>query len=176
MMKSLITICIGLGLLLLNACSGVKKEGPKALLQAEIERLEKLLQADVEMVHADSALQLMRDYQEFYTHNPNDSLSPRYIFDAAKIAEGIGKYDKAVELLTIYHDAFKAAPGKDFAVYRIAFIYDEHMKDKPKAEAWYNKVIELYPQSKWAEESKNALAILYMSDEELINYLNQKNS
>ena len=39
----------------------------------------------------------------------------------------------------------------------------------------YNKVIELYPNSTWAVQAKQALHLVGKSDEELLRFLKEKN-
>ncbi len=164
--------------LILNACSGKTKDPKTAWNDQQKERiakLEELLEKDVAGKHADSVNVLLTAYQDYYNKNLQDSLSGVYLMQAARLAEGTGKYKKAIELLFNYHENFKAAPNRDFAVYRIAFIYDEHLKDKTQAAHYYNQVISLHPDSPWAKEAQNALNILYMSDEELLHFLKSRN-
>jgi hypothetical protein len=44
-----------------------------------------------------------------------------------------------------------------------------------KATTQYNKVIELYPESPWAEQSRQALHLVGKSDEEVLQFLKEKN-
>jgi len=172
--------CVFLALVLIvpNACS-VKPKDPKQVWneqeKARITALENLLHNDDQGKYADSAAVLLIEYQNYYNKNVTDSLSAHYLLEAAKLAEGIGKYQKAIDLLFNYHEAFKWAPQRDFVVFRIAFIYDEHLKNKAQAEHFYNQVIQLYPTSVWAEQAKAALSILNMTDEQLLDYLKAQN-
>jgi TolA-binding protein len=97
------------------------------------------------------------------------------LLDAARVADAMGKYDKAIELLGNYHDAVEDKSKKAESAYLVAFIYDAHLKNEKKAIDYYNKVIDLYPDSPWAQQAKSALHLVGKSDEELLEFLKEKN-
>lgn len=176
-MKTSYYISFLLGVLLLVACGEnvSPEEKERRSMETRISQLEKFIDADAEMVHRDSAQSLLIAYQDYYNKFRNDTLAPGYLLRAARIAEGTARYSKAIELLINYHDGYRTAADRDFVLYRVGFINDEHLGNKDAAEYYYNKVIELYPDSKWADEAKNALVILRLTPEELIRFLEQKN-
>jgi hypothetical protein len=57
----------------------------------------------------------------------------------------------------------------------VAFVYDNHLHLPSKATTQYNKVIELYPESPWAEQSRQALRLVGKTDEEILQFLKEKN-
>jgi tetratricopeptide (TPR) repeat protein len=120
-------------------------------------------------------LRLLRAYQDYYNRNPKDSLAISFLFEAGKVADAMGKYDKAVELLANYHDGITNQERKAEAAYLVAFVYDAHLHQPTKATKQYNKVIEMYPNSPWAEQSKQALHLVGKSDEELLQFIKEKN-
>lgn len=120
-------------------------------------------------------LRLLRAYQTYYNQHPQDSLGKAFLFEAARVADALGKYDKAIELLGNYHDGIEDKNKKAEAAYLVAFIYDAHMKNEKKAIDYYNKVIQLYPETPWAEQAKSALHLVGKSDEELLRFLKEKN-
>lgn len=119
-------------------------------------------------------LRLLRAYQEYYNKNPKDAVGMKYLFEAARVADALGKYQKAIDLLVNYHDGVADANKKAEAAYMVAFIYDAHMHQDAKAIEFYNRVINLYPNSIWAEQAKSALHLVGKSDEELLNFLKEK--
>ncbi len=121
-------------------------------------------------------LRLLRAYQTYYNQHPEDSLGKVFLFEAARVADAMGKYDKAIELLGNYHDGIADKNKKAEAAYLVAFIYDAHLKNEKKAIDYYNKVIQLYPDSPWAEQAKSALHLVGKSDEELLKFLKEKNN
>lgn len=149
---------------------------PSVLLRERITRLERMLGEDKDMVLRDSAQALLIAYQDYYNRNMQDTATASLVLKGARLAEGLGKYNKAIELLVTYHDMYKLAPLRDMALYRVGYIYDEHLQEKKNAEFYYGKVIELYPASSWAGDAQAALGMLNMSDEEIIKMLEQKNA
>ncbi len=122
------------------------------------------------------ALRLFRVYQDYYNQHPKDTVAGNYLFEAANLAQKLDKNQRAIELFVNFHDGFRNSDRCDDAVYNVAYIYDAKLNDKKKAAEYYNKVIEMYPQSMWAEQARGSLQILNMTDEELIKFLREKNS
>jgi len=120
-------------------------------------------------------LRLLKAYQDYYNKHSKDSLGLAYLFEAGRVADAMGKYEKAVDLLINYHDAVANIDKRAEAAYLVAFIYDAHLHDTNKAIQYYNKVIDLYPNSTWAEQAKAALHLVGKSDEELLKFLQEKN-
>ncbi|MBX7051891.1 MAG: hypothetical protein K1X54_07635 [Flavobacteriales bacterium] len=120
-------------------------------------------------------LRLLKAYQDYYNKHTTDSLGLACLFEAGRVADALGKYQKAIDLLINYHDAIANKERKAEAAYLVAFIYDAHIHDAKKATEQYNKVIELYPGTLWADQATHALSLVGKSDEELINMLEEKN-
>jgi tetratricopeptide (TPR) repeat protein len=152
------------------------KENPELkLLKDDIEKMETQVKAGGDSVDRALANQLLRSYQDYFNKAEKDSIAYEYLFKASTLADGIGKYPKAVELLVNFHDGVKSVDRRAEAAYLIAFIYDAHIKNPEKAALYYNKVIETYPTSKWALQATDALKIVNMSDADLIKFLQEKN-
>lgn len=174
-------LCMGCG------TSGEQSETPAEVLETvadvkpaidplliEIRSMESRAAKDT-VLDRTVGLRLLRAYQDYYNRNPQDSLGLSFLFEAGKVADAIGKYDKAVELLANYHDGIDNRDRKAEAAYMVAFIYDAHLKRANEAVKQYNKVIELYPESPWASQSKQALHLAGKSDEELLRFIREKN-
>ncbi|MCC6600119.1 MAG: tetratricopeptide repeat protein [Crocinitomicaceae bacterium] len=140
---------------------------------AQIKEMEaKLNQNSADKSTANRLLMACIDFtNRFHDHAESDD----YMMRAASLADGLGKYDKAIELLINYHEGYPQGKHREEAAYLVAFIYDAHIGDKQKAAIYYNKVIELYPLSKWAADARAMLNIVNKSDEELIRFLEEKN-
>ncbi len=143
-------------------------------LLIEIHDMEARAKTDT-VFDRNTGLRLLKAYQEYYNLHAKDSLGQAYLFEAARVADALGKYDKAVELLTNFHDMTGNYHKKAEAAFLVAFIYDAHKKDSEKAIEYYNRVIELYPKSEWAEQAKASLHLVDKSDADLIKFLDEKN-
>jgi tetratricopeptide (TPR) repeat protein len=140
----------------------------------EIKTMEARTQKDSVLDRA-AGLRLLRAYQDYYNKHPQDTLALNYLFEAGRVADALGKYDKAVELLANYHDGSANVQRRAEAAYLVAFIYDAHMHMSSKAVKQYNKVIELYPQSPWAQQARQSLPLVGKTDEELLQFIREKN-
>ncbi|MFM9985026.1 MAG: tetratricopeptide repeat protein [Flavobacteriales bacterium] len=140
----------------------------------EIYSLESKVAADTAFDRT-RTLRLFKAYQEYYNRHPKDTVALNYLFEAANLAQKLDKHQRAIELFINFQDGFPTSHRCDEAVYNIAYIYDARIGNKEKAKLYYNKVIELYPTSMWAEQARGALQIVNMSDEELLKFLEEKN-
>ncbi len=143
-------------------------------LLLEIRDMEKRTRNDSVLDRA-AGLRLLRAYQDYYNKHPQDTTAIYYLFEAGRVADALGKYDKAIELLANFHDGSTNRGRKAEAAYLVAFIYDAHLHLHRKARTQYEKVIELYPESPWAIQARQALPLLGKSDEELLQFLKEKN-
>lgn len=143
-------------------------------LLLEIRTMEERTRKDTVLDRA-AGLRLLRAYQDYYNKHPQDTTALNYLFEAGRVADALGKYDKAVELLANYHDGSVNRSRKAEAAYLVAFVYDAHLHLPNKAIKQYNKVIELYPESPWAAQARQALPLVGKSDEELLRFLKEKN-
>lgn len=143
-------------------------------LMIEIRDMEAKAKRD-SVMDRNVGLRLLKAYQDYYNKHSADSVGLACLFEAGRVADALGKYTKAVDLLINYHDAISNMERKAEAAYMVAFIYDAHLHDAKKATEQYNKVIELYPGTLWADQATNALSLVGKSDEELIRLLEEKN-
>ena len=157
---------------------GMSQQGPNAANDAtiiEIRDLEQKTKSDTAVDRA-TQLRLLRAYQDYYNAHPQDSLGRHFLFEAARVADAMNKFDKAIELLGNYHDAEPQLERKAEAAYMVAFIYDAHLHNAEKANVYYNKVIQNYPSSLWAKEADKALHLVGKSDQEILDMIRQKNN
>lgn len=175
---------------MLTSCTGgdagVKKEESTTLassnepdkavdpLMLEIRSMEARTRKDTVMDRA-AGLRLLRAYQDYFNKHPQDTIALNYLFEAGRVAVSLEKYEKAVELFANYHDGSANRTRRAEAAYLVAFVYDTHLHLPSKATTQYNKVIELYPDSPWAEQARQALRLVGKTDEEILEFLKDRN-
>ena len=143
-------------------------------LMLEIRTMENRTKQDSTMDRA-SGLRLLRAYQDYYNKHPEDTVAINYLFEGGRVAVALGKYEKAIELLANFHDGSPNRQRRAEAAYLVAFVYDTHLHLPGKATTQYNKVMELYPESPWATQSRQALHLVGKTDEEILKFLKEKN-
>jgi len=146
-------------------------EQRRVVLRAKIDSLEKVLKTKSDVFDRESALKLVQGYQDYYNQNTNDTLSGEFLFRAASMSVSLKKPQQAINQLSTYYDVYKTASRRPEALYLIGFIYDNELKNAEKAKEYYNRVIEVFPESMWAEQAKGALNFVGLTDEEIISKL-----
>ena len=140
----------------------------------EIEDLRQ--QTFEEEVRIDRAVghELMKKYIAYANTFPKDSLTPQFLFSAASVGQSLGRYRQAINLLENLHDGFPEFDQRVEAGFLIGFIYQNDLNDRLRAEECYNKIIDLYPESEWAEVARSSLVTLNMTEEDLLKFLDEQ--
>ncbi|NNC82499.1 MAG: tetratricopeptide repeat protein [Flavobacteriales bacterium] len=142
----------------------------------QIEQLEIAMFDKDKKFDEDIARDLMGDYEQFAEEFPEHEMAPEFLDRAANIARQLKEYERGLEnyqtIVVRYPDFEKIIETK----FLIAFMYDVELKNKEKAEEKYKAVAEQYPDHVFGKNAKDRLVTLHMSDEELIEFFNQKNS
>jgi tetratricopeptide (TPR) repeat protein len=164
------------------AMAGCQNDQPKGPLEIKKAKLDSLSAKITELesigkdqISMEQQASLFKIYQDYYNTSGNDTTSLNYLFEAANLAQVLGKYQKSIELFINFHDGFPTSHRCDEAVFNIAYIYDSKLRDPEKAALYYNKVIEMYPNSMWAKEANAALHFVGLSDEAIIKKLEEIN-
>lgn len=170
-------------LAVLTSCGGdpaptpsVEDAEAKATMRDDIGRLR--AQTFEQEVRMDRAVghDLMKTYIAFANSYPQDSLTAEYLFQAASIGQALGKYRKSIELLSNVHDGYPTFNKRVESLFLIAFTYQRDMNDRIMAEKYYQQVIENYPESIWAEQAQASLATLNLTDDQLLDFLEEQNA
>ena len=85
---------------------------------------------------------------------PEHSLTDEIYFQKASIYERTGEFEKAVENLQKIVNGPKVDILSDDALYKLAFIYEENLQDKEKAQQLYNDLLVKHQGSIYAAEAR----------------------
>jgi len=111
---------------------------------------------------------LIRTYAEFSNACPNDSLTPEYLTRRADLLRGIGKIHEAIKQLLSVHDGFPNYDRNVMCALLVGYLYENELGDYEMAEKMYRNVIELYPDSREAEISRQSIKHLGISPEDVV--------
>jgi tetratricopeptide (TPR) repeat protein len=147
----------------------------KAALVQRIDSLENVMQ-EKDLLPGDMLMgDLLKDYMMYTEKYPGESdKTPEYLYKAAAISRAINLPVKAIKLydkILSKYPNWEKAPEVAFLT---AFTYDEDLKKPELAKESYEDVIEKYPGDLWAVQAEQRLATISMSDEELLEFLRQK--
>jgi tetratricopeptide (TPR) repeat protein len=165
---------------LLAACGdGEQQQDPVAFAKqqqreqmlSDISNLENQMNSKPDTLDKALANKMVDAYLKFYNTNSTDTISAEMLWKAANISTALGRHQKAIDMLINYHDGFKTAPKRADATYLVGFIYDSGLHNVAMARKYYEKTIELYPNSFWSEQAKGALAIVDLQGDDLAKFL-----
>jgi len=111
---------------------------------------------------------LIRTYAEFSNACPNDSLTPEYLTRRADLLRGMGKIREAITQLLSVHDGFPNYDRNVMCALLVGYLYENELGDDEMAEKMYRNVIELYPDSREAEISRQSIKHLGISPEDVV--------
>lgn len=113
-------------------------------------------------------------YEQYATAFPEDTASPEYLFKAADLYRAKRDFEPALaiysKLQTNYAD-FKKVPQ---TVFLQGFVYENDLKDMPKAKERYETFLAEYPTHDLAKDVKFSLDHLGKSPEEIIKEFTQQ--
>ena len=133
-----------------------------------ITELEQKAFADVDQFDTTMALALVNNYSKFVAENPEDELSPNFLFKAGDMAMGLGRPHRAIDLFQKIISDYPDHDKVSFAMFLTAFIYEDQLKDLDKAKVTYEAFIEAYPDHDMTDAAKFSLKNLGKSPEDLI--------
>ncbi|HKK40512.1 MAG TPA: tetratricopeptide repeat protein [Cryomorphaceae bacterium] len=147
----------------------------KQEMNARIDSMETVME-EKNLLPGDMMMgELLQDYLEYTEKYPGDmDKTPEYLYKAAAISRAINLPVKAIKLydkILAKYPNWEKAPEVAFLE---AFTYDEDLNQPELAKEAYEKVIEKFPGDLWAVQAEQRLATISMSDEELMEFLKQK--
>jgi len=153
----------------------VSCQSPENKAQKRVADLKSAFQKDTSKVfNKAKASALLTAYKNFADSFPKNDSVPEYLFQAARIANGltytldaIGCYKKVYEK---YPDS-KRAP---FCLFMQGFIYENNLHSPDMARKLYEEFMKKYPNNEMAKDVKFALDNLGKSDEEIMKSIMEK--
>lgn len=106
--------------------------------------------------------QAVKAWEAYANKYPEDSISPRYLYKAAKGYENIkGNHQKALRYYRKLYNQYKDFEERPMVLFHIANAYDA-MDDSAKAVRHYKKFLNKYPEHEFADDTKGMLRLIKM--------------
>ncbi len=164
---------LGIALLALLTLASCNSEADKI---RSIEACEQVLFDKEKEFDENIAKQLLSDYEDFSSSYPKNEMAPVFLDRAANIARGLKDYQRGLDNYQAIVDGYPEFERIIETKFLIAFMYDNEIKDKAKAEQHYKAVAEEYPGHVFGRNAKDRLITLHMTDEELLEFFEKKNA
>ncbi|MCK5169148.1 MAG: tetratricopeptide repeat protein [Bacteroidales bacterium] len=166
-MTKKLTIVLVLASFLIIACNSAKREQNKAI--KEIQSLESELIADsISIINQKKAKQLIDLYNIYSSNYKTDSLAPEYLFKAGELAMNLNYSTQAIVYLNRFEKDFNSHDKMPYCIFFQAFIYENQLNNLEKAEQYYQRFIDKYPNHELADDAATSIKHLGKSLEEII--------
>jgi outer membrane protein assembly factor BamD (BamD/ComL family) len=159
------------------ACGGEIKEGelPRAERLEVINELEDKAFSDIEKFDTTAALALVNNYARFASENPQDELTPAFLFKAGDLCMAMHKPELAIQYMDEVINNYKDFEKTPYCMFLKGFIYEDQLRDLVKAKESYEAFIKAYPDHEMTDAAKFSIKNLGKSPEELIQEFEEKN-
>lgn len=113
-------------------------------------------------------------YTAFIKKFPDDSLAPKYTFNAASVAMNLERSKDAIEYFDLFLTRFPSNPKAPVCMFFKGFIYENQIRDMDKAKEIYLTFIEKYPNNDFADDVRSSLANLGKTPDEMVAAFEKK--
>ena len=103
---------------------------------------------------------LLVKYADFARLEGGHAFVPEALFRRADLLISAGKFDEAILQLQDVHDGYPTFDKRSLCAFLVAFIYDEHLKDRELAIRAYERTMALHPDSPEFLLAQQSLSIL----------------
>lgn len=124
----------------------------------------------------ENSIRLLESSNKFVERFPEHAEKRNILFKGIRAARGLQKYHEALRL---YDKILREFPEDEKTVevlFEKAFVHDENLNNTEEAKRIYTKIAEEYPEHRYGKNSKDRLATIDMTDEELTKWLFEQNA
>ena len=170
-MKYLIAISL-ITLVVFSNCSDSLRDQQNNI----IIELETKLTNDTSLVlNKNIALDLSRNYDNFASQFPKDSLAPDYLFKAGEITMNLNMGSKSIEYFNRLINQYPNFNKLPETVFLKAFVYENLIEDLEKATETYNQFMKNHPDHILYKDAKASISNMGKSLEDIIKEFEEKN-
>jgi TolA-binding protein len=144
-----------------------------ALIQA-IRASERKLK-DLKTFDAATYTMAMNAYADYARYYPADTASVGFLFLEASYASGIGQFDKALKTYQFIEAKYPQSKNIPDCMLGEAEIYNNNLKDTANAHKKFSEIIEKFPGTHQAQDSKMEIKYLGMTPDQLGKMFEEQN-
>lgn len=119
--------------------------------------------------------QMARYYASYAYKYPGDEKAPEYLFLAAQAYNTVEKGQQAVLFLEKFVNEYKGHEKYASTLFMLGFFYENSVKDIQKAEQYYKRFIEEFPEHELADDAQQSIKNLGKSPEEIVREFEEQN-
>ncbi len=164
-----------LSIVFLIACGG-GTENSDSMSKADrlqiIKDLESKALVNVEKFDTATALALVKNYDLYANENPDDELTPGYLYKAVNYSSALVKPELSIQFIDRIIENYPDYEKTPYCMFLKGFIYEDYLNDLENAEKSYRLFIRKYPDHNMTDAAKFSLRNLGKSPEEILEELN----
>ncbi|MGC8865561.1 MAG: tetratricopeptide repeat protein [Bacteroidales bacterium] len=162
------TLSIFFVISLLVACAPSPKK-----MQEEIKQKEAVLFNENGILNPDKGNEMIALYADYFKKFPKDTLSAKYLFDAAGLKITLKDYYGAISLYDTIMARYPRTQVAPQALFMKAFTYDNYLQRINEARENYQRFIDSYPNHSLTNDAKKSMEFLGKSNEEILKMLEE---
>jgi tetratricopeptide (TPR) repeat protein len=167
---------------LINDFNKIASRDPKKFVSdcrslfSEARRMDSILHGETE-IETGKANQAIEAFTDFSYYCASDTLAPVFLIKTAQVARSIQNIPQAKKVLDKCINDYPNFKDRPAAIFLLAQLYDEpgYLNNEYEAKKLYEKIIQEFPKSDWAESARGALMFIGKNDEEMLREIKKKN-
>ena len=133
-----------------------------------IEKLEKQVLATDKAIDPVVASDLVSAYCDFADANPDDTMTPEYLFKAVDVSMNLNEPQRTIYIIDKLVKEYPDYPRTQAALFIKAFIFETRYGNLDMAKKIYEQYLEMYPNGDFADDCKASIENLGLTPEELV--------
>lgn len=133
-----------------------------------IEKLEKQAFATDVAIVPEVASDLVSAYCDFADANPDDAMSPEYLFKAVDVSMNLNEPQRTISIIDRMIADYPDYPRTQAALFVKGFIFETKYNNLDMAKKIYEQYLEQYPDGEFADDCRASIEFLGLSPEELV--------
>ena len=133
-----------------------------------IEKLEKQVLSTDKAIDPVVASDLVSAYCDFADANPDDAMTPEYLFKAVDVSMNLNEPQRTIYIIDKLVKEYPDYPRTQAALFIKAFIFETKYGNLDMAKKIYEQYLEMYPNGDFADDCKASIENLGLTPEELV--------
>ena len=133
-----------------------------------IEKLEKQVLATDKAIDPVVASDLVSAYCDFADANPDDTMTPEYLFKAVDVSMNLNEPQRTIYIIDKLVKEYPDYPRTQAALFIKAFIFETRYNNLDMAKKIYEQYLAMYPDGEFAESCRASIENLGLTPEELV--------
>ena len=133
-----------------------------------IEKLEEQVLSTDKAIDPVVASDLVSAYCDFADANPDDAMTPEYLFKAVDVSMNLNEPQRTIYIIDKLVKEYPDYPRTQAALFIKAFIFETRYGNLDMAKKIYEQYLEMYPNGDFADDCKASIENLGLTPEELV--------